>query len=42
MIESKQALAATVLGAGENWLTELSTAELRELVALQREYVVEG
>ena len=35
MIEGKRALAAQVLGAGEAWLTELSTAQLRELVALR-------
>ncbi len=37
MIESKKALAQSVVGQGENWLTELSTAELRELVTLRRE-----
>jgi SNF2 family DNA or RNA helicase len=37
MIESKQALAASVLGSGEQWLTELSTDQLREMVALRRE-----
>ncbi|EFO81208.1 SNF2-related helicase [Oscillochloris trichoides DG-6] len=37
MIEGKRALAAQVLGAGEAWLTELSTDQLRELVALRRE-----
>ncbi|NTU82579.1 MAG: DEAD/DEAH box helicase [Chloroflexales bacterium] len=35
MIEGKRALAAQVLGAGEGWLTELSTDRLRELVALR-------
>ncbi|MBB4634626.1 DEAD/DEAH box helicase [Longimicrobium terrae] len=34
MIEDKKKLAASVLGAGEAWLTELSTAELRRVVAL--------
>jgi SNF2 family DNA or RNA helicase len=37
MIESKKALAQSIVGSGENWLTELSTAELRELVTLRRE-----
>ena len=37
MIEGKQALAASVLGSGEQWLTELSTDQLRDLVALRRE-----
>jgi SNF2 family DNA or RNA helicase len=39
MIEGKRALAAQVLGAGEGWITELSTDQLRELVALRREEV---
>ncbi|MBU0490263.1 MAG: DEAD/DEAH box helicase [Chloroflexi bacterium] len=37
LIESKKALAESVVGAGENWLTELSTDELRDLMALRRE-----
>ncbi len=37
MIEGKSALAAQVLGAGEAWLTELSTDQLRDLVALRRD-----
>jgi SNF2 family DNA or RNA helicase len=37
MIESKRALAESVLGAGESWLTELSTAQIRDLVQLRRE-----
>jgi SNF2 family DNA or RNA helicase len=39
MIESKKALAESVVGAGENWLTEISTEELRELVTLRREVI---
>ncbi len=35
LIESKQALAASVIGAGEDWLTELSTDDLRELISLK-------
>ena len=34
MIRSKRELAETVVGNGEDWLTELSTDELRELFAL--------
>jgi SNF2 family DNA or RNA helicase len=37
MIERKKEVAAQVVGAGEGWLTELSTAELRDLMALRRE-----
>ena len=41
LIESKQALAANVLGAGEAWLTELSSGELRNIFTLRREAVAE-
>jgi SNF2 family DNA or RNA helicase len=41
MIESKRALAESVLGTGESWLTELSTAQIRDLVQLRREDAVE-
>ncbi len=41
MIEGKRALVAQVLGAGESWLTELSTAQLRDLVALRHEEIDE-
>jgi len=34
LIEKKKALAQAVVGAGEDWLTKLTTAELRELFAL--------
>jgi SNF2 family DNA or RNA helicase len=37
MIDSKKGLAQAVVGSGEQWLTELSTAELRDLVRLRRE-----
>ena len=37
MIERKQALAQSIIGDGEGWLTELSTSELREMVTLRRE-----
>jgi SNF2 family DNA or RNA helicase len=36
MIESKKGLAESIIGSGESWLTELSTADLRELVTLRR------
>lgn len=39
MIESKRALAETVLGGGESWLTELSNADLRALFELRDEAV---
>ena len=37
MIEQKKGLARAIVGSGENWLTELSTDELRDLVHLRRE-----
>ena len=35
LIDQKRALADTVVGSGESWLSELSTAELRDLVRLE-------
>jgi SNF2 family DNA or RNA helicase len=40
MIESKKLLAEQVVGSGENWLTELSTDELKNLFELRREAVM--
>jgi len=37
LIESKKALAESVVGAGESWLTELSTDELRDMMQLRRD-----
>ena len=37
LIESKRALADSVIGSGEGWLTELSTDELHDLMALRGE-----
>ena len=37
LIASKKDLATRVVGQGEQWLTQLSTSELRELVTLRRE-----
>ena len=41
MIERKQAVAETVVGTGEGWLTELSNQQLRDILALRREAVEE-
>jgi SNF2 family DNA or RNA helicase len=41
MIEQKKELAESIVGSGETWLTEMSTAQLKELFALSREAVVE-
>ena len=37
MIESKKGLAQAVVGSGENWITEMSTDELRKVVSLRRQ-----
>ena len=41
MIERKTELARNIIGAGEDWLTELSTVQLRELLQL-RQSAMEG
>jgi SNF2 family DNA or RNA helicase len=42
MIEQKKALAESVIGTGEAWLTELSDDSLRELLVLRQEAVSNG
>lgn len=39
MIERKKALAESIVGTGEEWLTELSVAELRDVLRLSPEAV---
>lgn len=41
MIENKKALAEQVVGAGEQWLTELDTDQLRDLLLLDRKAVID-
>jgi SNF2 family DNA or RNA helicase len=41
MIEAKRALADRIVGSGEGWITELSTEQLREVVALSADVVGE-
>jgi non-specific serine/threonine protein kinase len=41
MIQDKRGLAARIVGTSEQWLTELSTSELRSLLQLERGAVVE-
>ncbi len=41
LIQSKQDLAEQVVGAGESWLTELTSAELRDLLTLRAEAVLD-
>jgi SNF2 family DNA or RNA helicase len=40
LIESKKALAEQVVGAGENWLTEMDTDQLRNLLLLDRSVII--
>lgn len=40
LIESKKALAEQVVGTGENWLTEMDTDQLRNLLLLDRSAVI--
>jgi len=39
MIEEKTTLAAEIIGSGEEWLTELSTTQLRDLLTLRPDAV---
>jgi SNF2 family DNA or RNA helicase len=41
MIESKKQLAEQVVGAGEEWLTELDTDQLRNLLLLDRNAIID-
>ncbi|MFN2201585.1 MAG: DEAD/DEAH box helicase [Caldilineaceae bacterium] len=41
LIESKQALAESIVGSGEEWLTELDTNQLRNLISLRHD-AIEG
>jgi non-specific serine/threonine protein kinase len=40
MIQDKRGLAASIVGTGEGWLTELSTSQLRELLTLEAGAVI--
>jgi SNF2 family DNA or RNA helicase len=41
LIERKAAVSERVIGSGQGWLTELSSSQLRDLVALAPEAVAE-
>jgi SNF2 family DNA or RNA helicase len=41
MLERKKGLADRIVGASEDWITEISTKELRELFSLRQEAVME-
>ncbi len=42
MIESKRALAENIVGTGENWLTEMDNDSFRQLIALNRQSIMEA
>ncbi|MBR8826901.1 MAG: DEAD/DEAH box helicase [Gomphosphaeria aponina SAG 52.96 = DSM 107014] len=42
MLETKQQLAEQTVDAGENWLTELDTEQLRNLLLLDREKIIDS
>lgn len=39
MIERKQGLSRQIIGSGEQWISELSTEDLKDLFALRREWI---
>lgn len=39
MIDRKKTLSRQIVGSGENWITELTTDELKEMFSLRREWV---
>ncbi len=41
LIEEKKALADAIIGAGEDWITEMSTDQLHDLFVLRRESLAE-
>lgn len=41
MIESKQSLAESIVGSGEDWLSELDTEQLRQILTLRRDEIEE-
>ncbi len=41
LIESKQNLAESIVGSGEDWLSELDTEQLRDLLSLRRDEIEE-
>jgi len=42
LIERKQALAESIVGAGESWISEMGVDDLRALVSLRRDAIEEG
>jgi SNF2 family DNA or RNA helicase len=42
MLQEKSQLASNIVGSGDDWLTELSTSDLKDYLSLSREAVAEG
>ena len=42
MLQEKSQLAANIVGSGDEWLTELSTSELRDYLSLTREAIADA
>ncbi|MCY4314272.1 MAG: hypothetical protein OXD44_11395, partial [Gammaproteobacteria bacterium] len=42
MIEDKRALADSIVGSDENWLTEMDNNEFRQLISLNRKAIMEA
>ncbi len=41
MIDEKRALADSIIGTGEEWITEMSTDELRNIFTLRDESIID-
>jgi SNF2 family DNA or RNA helicase len=41
MIERKKALAESIVGTSEAWITEMTTEQLRDLFVLRREAIAD-
>ena len=42
MLEDKKELADRIIGAGENWITEMSNDKLREVLTLSSEATIDS
>jgi hypothetical protein len=42
MLTDKQALADSIIGTDENWLTEMDNATFRQLIQLNRSTIMEA
>jgi SNF2 family DNA or RNA helicase len=42
MIEQKTELATQIISAGDQWLTEMSTSQLRDILTLRRSSLIEA